>query len=143
LATPGRWSGAWLDDEQIDLRFLLHDRDTKFSASFDALFKSAGVQRVRSPIQAPIANCYAESWIGTLKRECLNDFYCFSLRHLDHIVQTYVRYYNTLRPHQSLGNVPLGRGVPPHDAPSPEDLGTIRRHPLLAGLINHYERQAA
>jgi putative transposase len=133
----------WLEDEGLDVTHILHDRDTKFTASFDALFKSAGVQRVRSPIQSPIANCYAESWIGTLKRECLNHLFCFSLRHLDHIVQTYVRYYNTLRPHQSLGNVPLGGGVPPHDAPSPEDLGTIRRHALLAGLLNHYERKAA
>jgi putative transposase len=65
------------------------------------------------------------------------------LRHLDHIVQTYVSYYNTLRPHQSLGNVPLGGGVPPHDAPMTNDIGPIRRHPLLAGLLNHYERKAA
>jgi len=88
----------WLDDQGIDLRFLLHDRDTKFCESFDRVFKAAGVKVVRSPIQSPIANCYAESWIGTLKRECLNHFFCFSLRHLDYIVQTYVRYYNTLGP---------------------------------------------
>ncbi len=133
----------WVDDQGLDLQFVIHDRDTKFAASFNALFETAGARIVRSPVQAPIANCYAESWIGTLKRECLNHFFCFSLRHLDHILQTYAKFYNTHRPHQSLGNVPLGGGVPPPDAPSPEDLGTIRRHALLAGLLNHYERNAA
>jgi putative transposase len=70
----------WADDEGIDLQFVIHDRNTKFTESFNALFEATGAKIVRSPIQSPIANCYAESWIGTLKRECLNHFFCFGLK---------------------------------------------------------------
>ena len=88
-------------------------------------------------------NCFAESWIGTLKRECLNHFVCFSLRHLDHISQTYAVYYNERRPHQSLGNVPLGRaGQPPPQAAEGE-IGPVHRQAYLGGLLNHYKRKAA
>jgi putative transposase len=134
----------WAEDQGIDLQFVIHDRDTKFAASFNMLFETTGAKIVRSPIQAPIANCYAESWIGTLKRECLNHFFCFSLKHLDHIVQTYVGYYNTLRPHQSLGNLPLGQAHhPPPNLPLASDIGLVHRRALLGGLLNHYERKAA
>lgn len=134
----------WLDDEKIDPQFVIHDRDSKFAASFNALFEAAGARIVRSPVQSPIANCFAESWIGTLKRECLNHFFCFSLRHVDHIVQTYTSYYNTFRPHQSLGNVPIGQETrpPPVGMVNP-DVGPFLRRPYLAGLLNHYERRAA
>src|SRR5690606_28605750 len=90
----------WMEDESIDLRFLIHDRDTKFTGAFDRHFRGAGEEIVKTPICSPIANSFAESWIGSLKREALNHFVCFSLRHLDHIVQTYVSYHNTIRPHQ-------------------------------------------
>ena len=100
----------WLEDEKIKITHLIHDRDTKFTESFDQLFQSLGVEIVKTPFQAPVANCYAESWIGTLKRECLNHFVCFGLRHFDYIVQTYVGYYNRFRPHQSKDNRPLTAG---------------------------------
>src|SRR5690606_14089470 len=64
----------WFDDEGIEVTHLIRDRDTKFAASFDQVFKTAGSEIIETPFQAPIANCYAESWIGTLKRECLNHF---------------------------------------------------------------------
>ena len=90
-----------------------------------------------------MANCFAESWIGSLKRECLNLFFCFSLRQLDHIVQTYVLYHNEFRPHQGLGNRPPGTS----DDPSPQDVeteaGPIRCQRWLGGLLNHYCRRAA
>jgi len=102
------------------------------------------VEIVRPRIPSPMANCYAESWIGTLKRECLNHFFCFGLGHLDHIVQTFVSYYNTIRPHQSLDNLLLGqRGMPPPDGPPAEDIGPVRRWAFLGGLLNHYERKPA
>ena len=75
-----------------------------------------------------------------------NHFFCFSLGHLDHIVQTYVDYYNKLRPHQSLGNVPLDKaGQPPPESSEPiaGAIGPVRHQRLLGGLINHYERKAA
>ena len=84
----------WLDENQIRARFLIHDRDTKFSAGFRRLFGDADIRCLRTPLLAPDANAFAEAWIGALKRECLNDFLCFSLGHLDHISQGYVRFFN-------------------------------------------------
>jgi len=129
----------WLEDEGLDIKYLLHDRDTKFTERFDAFFDRDDGRVVYSPFKAPIANSFAESWIGSLKRECLNHFACFSLGHLDHVTQTYVRYYNTHRPHQSLGNVPLNGYDPPEQLP-PE---SVERQQFLGGLLNHYYRKAA
>ena len=68
----------WLEDERLDARFIVHDRDTKFTESFNHILKLAGMETIRTPFEAPIANCYAESWIASLKRECLNHFFCSS-----------------------------------------------------------------
>ncbi len=135
--------GMWLDEEGLGMRFIVHDRDTKFTESFDHVFKAADIQIVKTPYQSPIANAFAESWIGSLKRECLNHFYCFSLGHMDHIVQTYAMFYNHRRPHQPLGNVPLGQAGQPPSPPVAGEIGVVRRQQLLGGLLNHYERKAA
>jgi len=90
-----------------------------------------------------VANCFAESWIGSLKRECLNLFLCFSLRQLDFIVQTYVLYHNRFRPHQALGNRPVGVNADPPPQDVELEAGTIGRQRLLGGLLNHYYRRAA
>jgi len=133
----------WADEEGIDLRFLIHDRDTKFTEAFDEHFKRDRGGPVLTPYGAPVANCFAESWIGSLKRECLNHFFCFSLGLLDYIVQTYADYYNRFRPHQGLGNRPPGV----RDAPPSQELAAgaraIRRRTWLGGLLTHYERKAA
>ncbi|QNN25170.1 transposase [Planctomycetales bacterium ZRK34] len=143
----GRNVKMWAGEQGIDLRYLLHDRDTKFTEAFDELFREGDGGVVKSPYQSPMANSFAESWIGSLKRECLNAFTCFGLRHLDYIVQTYVDYHNTVRPHQSLGNRPLTEVLEPvecpPDDPPPEVLATIHRERWLGGLLNHYYRKAA
>jgi len=133
----------WAEDEGIDARFLIHDHDSKFTAAFDAQFERDDGGPVLTPYAAPIANCFAESWIGHLKRECLNLLFCFSLRQLDHIVQTYTEYHNEYRPHQGLGNRPPG--VAEHPPLEAEEItpGTIRRHTWMGGLLSHYYRQAA
>ncbi|MFW6039035.1 MAG: integrase core domain-containing protein [bacterium] len=133
----------WMEDEDLDLRFVVHDRDTKCTETFDEVFKRSGAEIVRTPYQAPIANAFAESWIGSLKRECLNHFACFSLGHLDHIVQTYAGYYNSVRPHQSLDNMPLDQAGQPPPEEIIGEIGAVRRHELSGGLLNHYGRKAA
>ncbi len=137
----------WLEDENLELRFLIHDGDTKFTEAFDEHFRNVGEQIVKTPYQAPVANCFAESWIGTLKRESLNHFFCFSLRHMNHIVQTYVGYYNRFRPHQGKDNRPLTMSNESIEAtespPSTEEVGPVQRQALLGGLLSHYERKAA
>jgi putative transposase len=139
MRQQARNASIWADEEGIDIRFLIHDHDTKFTEAFDEHFRSADGGPVLTPIAAPIANCYAESWIGHLKRECLNHLFCFSLRQLDYITAIHTEYHNRLRPHQSLGNVPPAEvGKPP-----PEPTGSIRRERILGGLLNHYHRKVA
>ena len=134
----------WAEDEGLELRFLIRDRDSKFTEAFDEHFRRvSGEQIVKTPFQSPIANSFAESWIGSLKRECLNAFYCFSLRQVDHVVQTYASYHNTMRPHQSLGNVPLNERDGPPGGSVAGSIGPVRRAKLLGGLLSHYERTAA
>ncbi|MCC5830887.1 MAG: transposase [Phycisphaeraceae bacterium] len=78
--------------------------------------------------------------MGSLKRECLNAQRCFSLRQVDYVVQPYVKYHNTIRPHQSLGDVPLNQvGQSPPATPANGDIGAVRRITSLGGLLNHYE----
>lgn len=134
----------WLADQGIEARFLLRDRDRKFTAAFDKLFRRVGTRIVKTPIQAPNANSFAESWVGTLKRECLDYFICFSLSHLDHIASSFVRFYDQHRPHQGLGNKTLpaaseGREPPPTAA----EVGRVRCQRFLGGLLRHYYREAA
>ncbi|UCE58435.1 MAG: transposase [Phycisphaerales bacterium] len=136
----------WLDDHELEARFLIHDRDSKFSAVFRRLCGSSGIQCVRTPLLAPDANAFAEAWIGSFKRECLNHFLCFGLGHLGYICSQYVRFFNQHRPHQGLGNriLPAATGPPEELAPeySPE-IDPIRCQRFLGGLLRHYYRVAA
>ena len=141
MQQQARNASMWAEDEGIDIRFLIHDRDTKFTAGFDEYFDRDDGGVAKTPPGAPIANCFIESWIGSHKRECLNHFFCFSLRQLDHIVQTYSMYHNSFRPHQGLGNRLPGSGVdPPVDSDVPQN---VQRQTWLGGLLSHYYRQAA
>ena len=141
----GRNMMMWLEDQHLEARFLIHDRDTKFSAAFSSLFKSDGIRCLRTPLLAPDANAFAEAWIGALKREALNYFLCFSLGHLDHIGKSYVRFFNEHRPHQGLGNltVPAAATGPPEELESEPEVGRIRCERFLGGLLRHYYRAAA
>ncbi|MEI8197606.1 MAG: integrase core domain-containing protein [Phycisphaerae bacterium] len=134
----------WAEDQGIDIRFLIHDHDTKFAEAFDDAFQREDGGVVKTSIMAPIANCYIECWIGSLKRECLNLFYCFDLSHLDKITNAYVSYHNTVRPYQGLGNVP----IPDRDQNAPanqdtEPIGQVGCQEWLGGIHKHYYRQAA
>lgn len=150
VTQQARNATMWLEDEGIDCRELIRDNDTKFTDAFDGLFRQNGTKIVPTPIQAPIANCYAESWIGSFKRECLNHLVCFSLGQFDYITAKYMTYYNRFRPHQSKDNRPLtmskSAAIPTRVTESPPasgDVGVVRRHKLLGGLLTHYERKAA
>jgi putative transposase len=143
----GRNLMMWLEDQHLEARFLIHDRDSKFSLAFRRLFHGSGVRCVRTPLLAPDANAFAEAWIGTLKRECLDYFLCFGREHLNHIGQSYIRFYNEHRPHQGLGNRTLPaaaagrREKPPFK--STRRIGHIRCQWFLGGLLRHYYRVAA
>ena len=125
-----------LQEREETADYLLHDRDKMYTAKFDEILKSDGIKAIRLPIRAPNLNGYAESWLGSLKRECLNHFLVFGERHLNYLIREYLEYYHHERPHQSLGNRTL--------MPLPVSKeGEIRCKSRLGGLLNHYYRKAA
>jgi putative transposase len=134
-----------LDDRGQRPRVLIHDRDTKFSRAFDAVFHGEGMRVIRTPLHAPNANAHIERWIGSVRRECLDRLLIFSRRQLDHVLRIYVRHYNEHRPHRALDlqapdpplTMPSTRGDPAASATA------IRRRDLLGGLIHEYEAAAA
>src|SRR5674476_506380 len=125
-----------LSDEGASVKFLIRDRDAKFSRSFDDVFASEGIRVIRTPIRAPNANAFAERWVETLRADCLDWLLIFGPRHLDRVLRTYVEHYNQRRPHRGL------QLLATESAASPAELDTVphvRRRDLLGGLIHEYE----
>jgi transposase InsO family protein len=119
-------------------RFLIHDRDRKFSAAFDEVFRSEGIRVIPTPIRAPQANAYAERFIRTVRHECLDWLLILSRRHLEHVLSTYVTHHNRERPHRALALVPPGT-TSSRDSPA---AAPIERHDLLGGPIHEYRAAA-
>jgi putative transposase len=121
-------------DEQ-PFRFLIHDRDTKFSHAFDEVFRAEGIKVIRTPVQAPNANAFAERWVRSVRADCLDRILILGRRHLEHVLSVYRRHYNELRPHRALQLLaPNGRDPTPLRAPA-----DLHRRDLLGGLIHEYE----
>jgi putative transposase len=124
-----------LSDRAEQFRFLIRDRDTKFTDAFDTAFRAAGISIIQTPPQAPRANAIAERWIGTLRRECLDRILITGPRHLAHVLTEYTAHYDDHRPHRSLGQrPPAGRPAPPPDGTNTRHL----RRDRLGGLIHEY-----
>jgi transposase InsO family protein len=128
-----------LGERADGFRFLVRDRDTKFTASFDAVFVDAGIGVLRSQPRAPTGNAYAERWVSTIRRECLDRMLIFNERQLVHVLSEYERHYNTHRPHRALDQLsPIAA-----DADRlPRTAGPVRRTQVLGGLINEYQHAA-
>jgi transposase InsO family protein len=138
-------TGAWVTQQARNLltdlgeradrfRFLIRDRDSKFTAAFDAVFAGADIRIIRTPIRAPRANAIAERFIGTLRRECLDHILITGPRHLEVVLREYVQHFNTHRPHRSLDQQPPAGPTPP---PSGATIRPLRRD-RLGGLVHEY-----
>jgi putative transposase len=143
--------GAWVAQQARNLllmlgnrrpRFLIRDRDAKFTRAFDDVFRSEGTEALVTPVQAPNANAYAERWIRTVRAECLDWLLISGRGHLEQVLRVYVAHYNHHRPHRALGLEP------------PDPLANLRvvrdgqpsrvhRRDLLSGLLHEYHRRAA
>jgi putative transposase len=128
-----------LGDRAEQVRFLIRDRDAKFTGVFDEVFTSLGVRVIRTPVRAPRANAIAERWVGTVRRECTDRLLIYNEQHLRQVLTAYERHYNTHRPHRARDR------RPPQPPPAvPADLNHVRlkRRQAVNGLISEYRSAA-
>jgi putative transposase len=128
-----------LQEQPSRFRFLIRDRDSKYTRDFDAVFASEGIDIVKTPVRAPKANAIAERFVGTARRECLDWLLIVNRRHLEHVLRVYAHHYNTHRPHRSLHLVPPAATDHGRSITSSRDL---KRRDRLGGLIHEYSYAA-
>ena len=149
LGVTAHPTGAWtvqqarnllmdLGERAARFEFLIRDRDSKFTAVFDEVFAGNGMRIIKTPVRSPRANSFAERYVGTLRRECLDHLLIYGERHLGRILAEYSRHYNEHRPHQSREQRP-----PLHEPGQTIDVtARIKRRQVVHGLINKYRRAA-
>ena len=123
------------------VRFLLHDRDTKFCGKFDAVFHAEGIRAILTPVQAPNANAYAERWVRTVRSECLDWILLLGTRHLERVLRVYVDHYNHHRPHRGIELRPPDRARPSRSTDWCESM-SVQRRDRLGGLLHEYRLAA-
>jgi putative transposase len=151
LGTTPHPTGAWvtqqarnllmdLDGQAATIKFLIRDRDTKFTAAFDEVFHAAHIRILKSPVQAPRANAIMERWIGGCRRELLDRTLIWNQRHLLRVLRQYETRHNEHRPHRSLGQAAPLQPLP--DAVVDLDVFSVRRSDLIGGVIHEYAQVA-
>jgi transposase InsO family protein len=118
-------------------RYLIHDRDSKYTRHADTLLEGAGTRVIPLPARSPDMSGYAERWVRSLRQECLDLIIILNEAHLRWVLAEYVCYCNQRRPHQSLQH------LPPEAPDAYPCEGKIVARPVLGGLINDYCRLAA
>jgi putative transposase len=135
-----------LDDDGLRRpRFLIRDRDGKFTREFDEVFRSEGIRVIKAPVRAPKARAHAERWVGSVRRECLDRILILGSPHLHQVLETYTQHYNAHRPHRALAQRPPLGDMPPREQkpiPGLSEVDQIHRRDLLGGLIHEYQRAA-
>ena len=134
--------------EKLGAGLLMHDRDTKFTASFDKALRTAGTKVVKTSYRSPNVNAFVERFIQRLGQECLDYFVVFGARHLNHLCAVFVDYYHQKRPHQGKDNelLPLRnrrKRRKPSKSSAPVIHDDLRCETKLGGLLRHYNRRAA
>ncbi len=136
------------EDYGIKPRFFLRDNDILYPADMDTILKASGIDTVKTPFQAPNANAYAERYVLSCKRECLNHLLIFGLNRLQHVVDSYTSYFNEHRPHQGIGNrIPAEYNLTEKRQVGSMPLNIVARDVVrkdfLGGLLKSYYRKAA
>src|SRR5438270_6456984 len=150
LGVTANPSGAWvaqqarnllmdLGDRAAQFRFLIRDRDSKFTSVFDAVFASEAMRILRTPVRAPRANAIAERWIGTVRRELLDRMLIVNRHQLEAVLAEYVAHFNTHRPHRTLNQAAPLQPLPTPASPSQP---RVLRRDRLGGLIHEYSQAA-
>jgi transposase InsO family protein len=120
----------------VQHHLLICDRDTKWSAPVRARLDEVGLRVVRTPYQAPNANAYAERFVRSIKKECLDRLIPIGEPHFRRAITEYVAHYHHERNHQGIENALI------EGAPATSAVGRIRRRPRLGGVLNYYDRAA-
>jgi hypothetical protein len=152
IACTANPDGAWvtqqarnlvmqLGEQERRFQLVIHDRDTKFSRAFDDVFRSEGFAVIRTPLQAPNANAFAERWVRTVRNDCLDRILILGRRHLERVLRVYSSHYNEHRPHRALQLAPPDGGNSTADG-NAHASADLRRRDLLGGLIHEYQRAA-
>jgi hypothetical protein len=126
-----------LEESGYPARYLIRDRDSKYTPVFNAIFETEGIDVIKTPVRAPKANAFAERWIRSVREECLDRLIILDQRHLHYVLTGYLDYYNFARPHQGIEQrtpIPL---------PVSNPHGQIERRDILQGLIHDYRRLAS
>jgi putative transposase len=132
---------AWtLEEQPGSFRFLIRDRDSKFTRDFDAVFASEGIEVIKTPVRAPKANAIAERFVRTARAECLDWLLIVNRRHLERVLRVFAGHYNSHRPHRSLNKPPdpLAQQLPVRHAPT----SLVGRRDRLGGLLHEYSLAA-
>jgi putative transposase len=134
---------AWtLTERAPPVRFLVRDRDSKFTRDFDTVFCSEGVEIIRTPIRSPTANAIAERFVRTVRGECLDWLLILNRRHVERVLRVYIQHYNAHRPHRALNLTRPDREQPTLRLTNSARPGDIIRQDRLGGLIHEYNLAA-
>ena len=129
-------------DRVADAPALVRDGGSQFIDTFDEVFRTEGLKILKTPVRTPVANAFAERWIGTLRRELLDRTIIWNQRQLEHLVTDYIDHYNTHRPHRSLDQRPPLGNDPQVSAGRDPAPPLIVRSTRCDGLINEYRNAA-
>jgi transposase InsO family protein len=128
-----------LDDAGRRFRFLIRDRDAKFTAAFDAVFTAINVTIIKSPVRAPRANAIAERFVSTIRRELLDRRLIINQRHATAVLRQHELHYNGHRPHRTLDQAAPLRPLPHHTT---TEIHNVLRRDRLGGLLHEYQQVA-
>jgi transposase InsO family protein len=132
---------AWtLQERPESFRFLIRDRDSKFTREFDTVFRSEGIKIIKTPVHAPKANAFAERFVRTARAECLDWLLIVNRRHLEHVLRVFIDHYNTHRPHRALSLRPPAPAANMLAIPPPSS--SIERRDRIGGLVHEYHAAA-
>jgi transposase InsO family protein len=120
------------------VRFLIRDRDSKFTRDFDIVFRSEGIELVRTPVRAPKANAVAERFVRTVRAECLDWLLILNRRHLGRVLGVLIEHYNGHRPHRALNLMPPDPPRPILRLATSSAPDHLKRRDRLGGLLHEY-----